>query len=131
MKDTYSYIGILEYAEDGISVSFPDLPGCCTCAETTEEAVKNAKEALGLHIWGLEQDNEPIPKPSTIESIELGKNALPFLVEIFMPPVRERINNRSVSRTITLPAWLNAAALDKNINFSKLLQEALIKVLQG
>ena len=130
MKDTYSYIGILEYADDGISVYFPDLPGCFTCADTTEEAVRNAKEALGLHIWGLEQDCEPIPEPSSIENIERSENALPFLVEIFMPPVRERINNRSVSRTITLPAWLNAAALEKNINFSKLLQEALLKVLQ-
>ncbi len=130
MKDTYSYIGILEYADDGISVYFPDLPGCFTCADTTEEAVRNAKEALGLHIWGLEQDGEPIPEPSSIENIERSENALPFLVEIFMPTVRERINNRSVSRTITLPAWLNAAALEKNINFSKLLQEALLKVLQ-
>ena len=130
MKDNYSYIGVLEYADDGISVYFPDLPGCFTCADTTEEAVRNAKEALGLHIWGLEQDGEPIPEPSSIENIERSENALPFLVEIFMPTVRERINNRSVSRTITLPAWLNAAALEKNINFSKLLQEALLKVLQ-
>ncbi len=73
MKDNYSYIGVLEYADDGISVYFPDLPGCFTCADTTEKAVKNAKEALGLHLWGMEQDGEPIPEPTSIENIERSK----------------------------------------------------------
>lgn len=44
----------------GISIEFPDLPGCYPCADkdNTDEALKNAKEALGLHIWGMEQDHE-------------------------------------------------------------------------
>ncbi len=33
--------------------------------------------------------------------------------------------NKSVNRTVTLPAWLNAAALERGINFSQVLQEAL------
>ncbi|MCC8014247.1 MAG: HicB family protein, partial [Eubacterium sp.] len=33
--------------------------------------------------------------------------------------------NRSVNRTVTIPAWLNSAALEKNINYSQILQEAL------
>ena len=56
MKDRYSYVAIFNYADDGISISFPDLPGCYPCAHTTEEALKNAKEAMGLHLWGMEQD---------------------------------------------------------------------------
>lgn len=131
MKDTYSYIAILEYADDGISISFPDLPGCLSCAYSTEEALKNAKEALGLHIWGLEQDDEPLPEPTQINKIQLPVNSVPLLVEVFMPPVRERINNRSVNRTVTLPAWLNAAALAKDVNFSKILQDALIQIVQN
>lgn len=131
MKDTYSYIAILEYADDGISISFPDLPGCLSCAYSTEEALKNAKEALGLHIWGLEQDDEPLPEPTQIDKIQLPVNSVPLLVEVFMPPVRERINNRSVNRTVTLPAWLNAAALAKDVNFSKILQDALIQIVQN
>lgn len=53
-KDRYSYVAVFSYEEDGISIEFPDLPGCLPCAEkdNTEEALKNAKEALGLHIWG-------------------------------------------------------------------------------
>lgn len=125
MKDNYSYIAILEYADDGISISFPDLPGCLSCAYSTEEAIKNAKEAMGLHLWGIEQDNEPIPDATSLDKIEIPENSVPLMVDVFMPPVRERINNRSVNRTVTLPAWLNAKAIEMNANFSQILQEAL------
>ena len=42
-----------------------------------------------------------------------------------MPSVRMANENRAVNRTVTLPAWLNAAALERNINFSQVLQEAM------
>lgn len=57
-KDKYSYLALFTYEEDGISIEFPDLPGCYPCADKddTDEALRNAKEALGLHLWGMEQD---------------------------------------------------------------------------
>ena len=111
----------------GYVVEFPDLPGCCPCADRddTEMALKNAKEALGLHIWGMEQDQEELPMPTPITAISLKSNQIPVLIDVFMPAVRERLNNRAVNRTVTLPAWLNAAALEQNINFSQVLQDAL------
>ena len=57
-KDCYVYPAIFTYEDDGISVEFPDLPGCLTCVDTTEEAIKMAKEALGLHLYGIEEENE-------------------------------------------------------------------------
>ena len=42
-----------------------------------------------------------------------------------MPSIRSANVNKSVNRTVTLPAWLNAAALERHINFSQVLQEAL------
>ena len=58
MKDRYVYVAVLTYEENGIAIEFPDLPGCYPCAEKDdiEGALQNAKEALGLHIWGMEQD---------------------------------------------------------------------------
>ena len=44
---------------------------------------------------------------------------------VYMPSIRMANINRSVNRTVTLPAWLNAAALERNINFSQVLQDAL------
>ena len=132
MKDRYSYIAIFSYEEDGISIEFPDLPGCYPCADKddTETALKNAKEALGLHIWGMEQDNEPLPFPSSVTSFTLQPNQVPVLIEVFMPPVRERINSKFVKKTLSLPAWLAAKADEDGVNCSKLFQNALMEYLQ-
>ena len=88
MKNRYAFIAVFNYADDGISISFPDLPGCLPCAQTTEEALKNAKEALGLHLWGMEQDKEEIPEPTLMSEIELEEGDVPCLIEVFMPPIR-------------------------------------------
>ena len=128
-KNEYSFPAILSYASDGISISFPDIPGCLPCATNTEEAVKNAKEALGLYLWGMEQDNEPIPQATPIDKLEVKKSEIPLLVEVFMPAVRERLNNRFIKKTLSLPAWLNAEAEEAKINFSSVLQKALLSEL--
>ena len=95
LNDRYSFVALFNYDEDGISIDFPDLPGCRPCADKndTEMALKNAKEALGLHIWGMEQDNEEIPVPSKITDLDLEPGQVPVLIEVFMPPIRKRINS--------------------------------------
>ena len=81
-KDCYVYPAIFTYEDDGISVEFPDLPGCLTCADTTEEAIKMAKEALGLHLYGIEEENETIPVATNIRDLSLEKNQIPILIDI-------------------------------------------------
>lgn len=131
MKDRYAYVAIFTYDEDGISIEFPDLPGCSPCAERddTENALKNAKEALGLHIWGLEQDEEDLPMATSIANIPLKHNQIPALIEVFMPPIRERINSKFVKKTLSLPAWLAAKADEDGVNCSRLFQNALMEYL--
>lgn len=89
-KDTYIYPAVFDISNDGISIEFPDLPGCLPCADTIEEAFKNAKEALMLHIFGMEQDNENIPDPTPFMEIKLENNQTIMLVEVYMPPFREK-----------------------------------------
>ena len=125
MKDIYAFPAVLNYAEDGISIEFPDLPGCLPCAATTDEAVKNAKEALGLHLWGMEQDGETIPVPSSVTELKPADNEILLLVEVFMPTVRERVKNRFIKKTLTIPYWLNGEAERAGVNFSQLLQASL------
>ncbi len=60
-KDFYSYPAFFYYDADGISVEFPDLPGCLTCGSSDEGAFYCAREAMGLHLYGLEQDGDPSP----------------------------------------------------------------------
>ena len=130
MKELYSYPAILYYDEDGISIEFPDLPGCLPCAKSTEEAIKNAKEALGLHLWSMERDNDEIPEPTDITKLTIEEKSIPLLVEVFMPPVRDRINNRVVKKTLTIPQWLNAEAERHGVNFSQVLQNGLKEYLR-
>jgi predicted RNase H-like HicB family nuclease len=50
-------------------VSFPDFPGCVTAGRTLDEARQLAPEALALHIEGMIEDGEHIPKPSTLDDL--------------------------------------------------------------
>lgn len=129
MKDRYSFIAVVYTDDDGVSVEFPDLPGCLPCAESIDEAVENAREALGLHLWGMEQDGEAIPKPSTIKEIKVEDGGIPMLVDVFMPPFRDKLQNRFVKKTLSLPAWLADLADKDGVNCSKVFQSALIDYL--
>lgn len=125
MKDRYFYPAIFNYAEDGISVSFPDLPGCLTCAHDTETAVSRAEEALGLYLFDCEECGDVIPEPSDFRSWTLEKGDMPVMVNVFMPVIRERAKKRTMKKTLTIPSWLNIQAEQAGINFSQVLQEGL------
>ena len=83
------------------------------------------REALGLHLWGLETDGEELPPPSKLRDIALEDNEVIAMIDVYMPSIRFAQENRSVNRTVTLPAWLNAQATERGVNFSQVLQEAL------
>lgn len=127
--DHYLYTALFIYEDGQISVVWPDLPGCVTCGDDEAEALKNAREAMGGHLWCMEQDNDDIPAPTPLEKVEAQANERPVLIDVFMPSIRMAKENRAVNRTVTLPAWLNAAALEKGINFSQVLQNALMNQL--
>ena len=50
--------------EGGYTVFIPALPGCHTQGDTIEEALSNAKEAIGCYIESLKKDGLPIPTTS-------------------------------------------------------------------
>lgn len=129
MQDTYMFPAIFEAEENGISIFFPDLPGCLPCGETPEKAVSNAKEALKLHLYGMEEDQEPIPTPTPFYQLKTKPKQTLMLIEAYMPPFREKQRSKFVKKTLSIPSWLNAAAMEKNVNFSLTLQNALIQQL--
>ena len=129
MKDTYIFPAIFEMCENGIAIEFPDLEGCLPCGETIEQAFKNAKEALLLHLYGMEEDNEEIPEPTPFNQIEVNENQSVMLIEVYMPPFREKQHKKFVKKTLSIPSWINAKAEYAGVNFSQTLQEALISKL--
>ncbi len=125
MKDLYVYPAIFNFADDGISISFPDLPGCLSCANTDEEAFYMARDVLEGHIYCLEQDNDNIPNPTALKDIHLNSNETVVLIKAFMLLVRNEMSNKAIKKTLTIPNWLNNLAEKEKINFSQILQVAL------
>ncbi len=123
--ERYFYPAIFTY-EPGkeIAVDFPDLK-CATSGTNDNDAFLSARELLGCVLNGLEEDEEVIPAPTPLSEIKTKDNERVVLIDVYMPSIRMANRNRSVNRTVTLPAWLNAAALERNINFSQVLQDAL------
>lgn len=124
-KNIYTFPAVFTYEENGISVDFPDLPGCLTCADTTEEALRCAEEVLGLVLVGREEDNEEIPEPTPLEKIQCEHNQRTVLVTTYMPLARHEVETFAVKKTLTIPQWLNKLAEEKKVNFSQVLQAAL------
>jgi predicted RNase H-like HicB family nuclease len=130
MQDRYDFPAILHYNPDGrVGVVFPDLPGCVSQGEGDMNAIERATEALELHLYGMEEDGEPIPSPSSLADIDLGEGQRTVMVTALMPLVREEMESRAVKKTLTIPGWLNRAAEARGVNFSALLQHAIKKHL--
>lgn len=129
MKDKYIYPAIFNYADDGISIEFPDLPGCFSCADNDEEALYMAEDVLGLWMLNLEDDKEDIPEPTKLKDIKVDENQKTVLISVWMPTIRKAVNNKSIRKTLTIPQWLDLIAREKDLNFSFILQEGLKREL--
>jgi predicted RNase H-like HicB family nuclease len=80
------YIALIHKdADSDFGVSFPDFPGCVTVGVNLDEARRMAEEALALHLEGLAEDGDPIPEPSSLETIMAeaeNRKAVAFLVSV-------------------------------------------------
>lgn len=117
--------------DGGYSVEIPDLLGCCTQGNTLEEALELAQDAaLGWILTAIEDDEE-IPTPSDIKDIKLiNENGFTNLLLLDIDKYTEKYGTKkSVKKTLSIPDWLNVRAEKLGINFSKVLQEALLKII--
>ena len=126
MKDIYIFPAVFLKEEDGYSVSFPDIDGAFTCGETFEEALFMAKDCLELNLDTVDE----IPYVSDIDKIKLNENEYLVMVQADMLNFRKKNDNKPVKKTLTIPKWLNDLGIEKKINFSKVLQDALKEKLQ-
>ena len=126
-----TYLAILEPSEDGsYGISFPDLPSCFSFAETLTEASQMAAEALSLHVYNMELDGEEIPTPSTTLPKEETEGMIVMPITIHPDLYKMKRDNERIKTNITLPAWLKRIAEEQKVNYSRLLETALIDYLQ-
>ena len=111
--------------EGGYSVYFPDVDGCFTCGDDLEEALFMAKDAISLMLVDIEDEKGEIPKASDINCLKMKKNEFASLIFTDTMIYRQTLNSAAVKKTLTIPAWLNKAAIAAGVNFSQVLQDAL------
>ena len=127
MTDYYSYTAVFSKDDDGWIVEFPDLERCATNADTLDEAIMQANNILEDYMAILEREKMPIPSPTPYEKIEAP---IKQRIVVSMKNARLRWQNRTVKRTVTLPAWIEQKAIEAGINFSQFLQVALVRQMK-
>lgn len=111
--------------EGGYSIVFPDIKGCYTCGDTLGDGLYMAEDALSLMLVQLEDEKKSIPEPSEINKLDMKDNEFATLISVDTAVYRKTLNNMAVKKTLSIPQYLNQAAVAAGINFSQVLQEAL------
>ena len=114
----------------GYVVEFPDLPGCVTEGKNLEEAFEMATDAASGWVLDELEEGNPVPRASGYTEVEHKENGQVNMILLDMDAYAERYGEKAVRKNVTIPAWLNAFAEKQKINFSQLLQEALMSKVQ-
>lgn len=125
----YVYPAIFTQNEDGFLVKFPDLDSCYTDGKDIKDAFVNAEDVLNLVLWNMEEAKTDIPAPSSPKALLCDDNSFVSLVSADTLAYRKLHDTKAVKKTLSIPRWLDTMALEKNVNFSNVLQNALIEEL--
>ncbi len=111
----------------GYTVEFPDLPGCVTEGKNLQEAYEMAMDAASGWILGELEDGNSIPEASEYAKVKSEGNEQVNIVLLDIDKYAEQYGDKAVRKNVTIPAWLNTFAEKKKINFSQVLQEAILE----
>ena len=133
MKNVYP--AFFTITDTVILVEVPDLE-ILTEGKDMKNAIEMARDAIELKCVSLEDDKKEIPLPSEISSLDVNNGTFAedgttviSLVYIDSEEYRRKIDTKAVRKNVTIPSWLNYEAEHAGINISRVLQEALMKVL--
>ena len=133
----YVYPAIFYEEEGKISVIFPDLGNLATFGDNIADAMRMAVDVCGQYLFTALRDGEPFPAPSVLGKINpaaiLKDLEMEFFVNMVLVDMTEyarQHSDKAVKKTLSIPMWLNTLCEEKSINFSKVLQEALLSKIQ-
>ncbi len=122
------------------SVIFPDLNNLSTKGDSLDDALVMAVDCLAGYLYLLEQDGGTAPKATSMEKVNpslvakelkaASDSSFVNMITVDVAAYAKMHFEKSVKKTLTIPAWLNTAALQQNINFSQVLQDALKEKLE-
>ena len=120
--------------EGGYLVNFPDITdhtsyACMTEGDTLEEALDMASDVLNLTLWSMEEDGAPVPRASAMQEMKAPEGGFVNLISANTKAYREKYDTRAVRKNVTIPHWLDVLGTKNKVNFSKVLQDALMREL--
>jgi predicted RNase H-like HicB family nuclease len=131
LPDFYAYPAVFTTDGDGWEVSFLDVDNAFTAADTLEQAIVEAQYVLEDIMYLREKDNDDIPAPTPLDRIKHNPGDIVQIVVAVMPKTRREFAQKSVKKTLTIPAWMEDELKKRNdINVSLLLQNAIKQELQ-
>ncbi len=125
-----------EEHEGGYTVIFPDLNHLSTCGDTLQQAMEMAVDCLAGYLYTAKHEKESVPAPSQLKDIDVDseyeeyKSAFVNMVAVDVEEYAKKHFEKSVKKTLTIPSWLNDIAVENNVNFSQVLQNALKEQLK-
>lgn len=137
MKEAYPIF--IKQSENDFLVFVPDWE-IYTEGSSFIDAIEMARDAIGLSGIVKEDDGIELPNASSYEAaVAKAKTdadadfdfstGILTMVDVDFVEYRRKNERRSVKKNCTIPYWLNIEAEKANINFSKVLQEALMTKL--
>lgn len=123
----FIYPAIFHKENDSYWVEFPDLEGCHTFGDTLTETMESTQEALSGYLLTALEENKQLAKPCDLSSIQCDENSFSTLVTC---DINQYKDTKAVKKTLTIPSWLNERAMSMGVNFSQVLQEALLTKIQ-
>lgn len=130
MKLVYPACFYPNVGDSGYAVVIPDLPGCATGGPTLADAILMAEDAASGWVLDELEDGKPIPPASRVEDICPDAGGFVSLLALDMDAYAEKYGDKAVRKNLTIPAWLNTFAEQRNVNFSQVLQDALSTMYQ-
>ena len=122
-----AYKIVLSPTREGYFVTVPDFD-CNTQGEDIADALFMARDVIGLMGITMQDMGKKIPEPNSV-SFSTAADDIVTYVDVDFAEYRKRAENKKVKKTLTIPSWLNEKAESENINFSRVLEEALISRL--
>ena len=128
--EKYVYTAVFSPEEKGAySVFFPDLDGCYTCGDNLQDAIMMAEDVLAFYLYDKEKEEDKIPVPTPLKEVKTDEGEFVNYIACDTIDYAKLHNNRAIKKTLTIPEWLNEEATAMGVNFSQVLQEALMSKL--
>ena len=123
----FVYPAIFHKEDNAYWVEFPDLAGCHSYGSSIAETMEAAQEALSAYLLVLLEEGRPLTTPSDVSALH-PEDGFASLVSCSVDQYKD---SKAVKKTLTIPSWLNDRAVSMGLNFSKILQDALISKIQS